>query len=117
MRRFNYRTTRKRASPEGALVLQIIKSLRARGWEAWKIKTQGSPKTGGGWIIDRYRLLGWGDVIAWVTPARLYMFEVKAGTAYGQTDNQSAFEKIWHYPPGREYHVIHSWADVERVIK
>lgn len=111
---------RKRDNPEGKLVLSCLHYLRARGYEAYKVKTQGSPKVGGGFIFDPYRLTGMPDIFAFKRSSNwydvMYGFECKTQTGR-QTDNQEVFEKLFHFPPSRIYAVIRSIADIEAILK
>ena len=117
MRRFNpeWQRPRKRGNPEGHIVLQCIKYLRLKGYEAYKVKTQGSPKTGGGFLFDPYRLTGWGDILAWKNKEQLFMFECKVDSNK-QTPNQIFFQNFWHYPPSRQYYIIHSLEELQEII-
>jgi hypothetical protein len=105
----------KRGNPENHIVLQIIKTLRAYGYNAYKVKTQGSPKVGGGFVLDPYRLTGWGDVLAWKTKEQLFMFEVK-DIGNKQTPNQVFFESFFHFPPNRIYAVVHSIEETLQIV-
>jgi len=105
----------RRGNPEGHIVLQIIKTLRAYGYNAYKVKTQGSPKAGGGFMFDPYRLTGFPDIFAWKDNFRLFAFEVKAETK--QTPNQIYFQSFFHYPPSRIYAVVHSVEEALLVVK
>lgn len=106
---------KKKDNPEGRLTLQCIKILRLKGYEAYKIKTQGSPKVGGGFLFDRYRLTGLGDILAWKTREQLFMFECKVNSNE-QTSNQIFVENFWHYPPTRIYKVIRSLEELQKII-
>jgi hypothetical protein len=112
---------RKRSNPEGAIVLQIIKSLRARGYEAYKIKTQGSPYKGR-FIFDPYRLTGLPDILAWKKEAgdtwvkELFALEVKSKVGV-QSSNQKFFESIFHFPPSRNYAVVRSVEEALKAVK
>jgi hypothetical protein len=112
-------TPHKRGNPEGAIVLQIIKSLRARGLDAYKIKTQGSPYKGR-FIFDSYRLTGLPDILAWKPSdtwvETLYGLEVK-NNSNTQTPNQKSFQKIFHFPPSRIYAVVHSVEEALEIVK
>ena len=123
MSRFNplLQRPRKRSNPEGAIVLQIIKSLRARGYEAYKIKTQGSPYKGR-FIFDPYRLTGLPDILAWkkeigdIWVKELFALEVKTETN-SQTENQKFFESVFHFPPTRNYAVVRSVEEALKAVK
>ena len=106
---------RKKQSPENHLVLQCIHYLRARGYEAYKIKTQGTPYKGR-FLFDPYRLTGLGDLLAWKTPEQLIMCECKINRNK-QTTNQIFVQSFWHYPPTRIYAVINSLEELQKIIK
>jgi hypothetical protein len=122
MRRFNpewLNRPRKRDNPENHLVLQIIHYLRTCGLTCGKIKTQGSPKVGGGFLFDPYRITGLPDILA--SDRRngkniLYALECKIGKNK-QSPNQQNFQEIFHYPPSRQYLVIYSLEEIQEIIK
>jgi len=116
--RERYHQSRKRQNPENHLVLQIIHYLRACGLVCGKIKTQGSPKVGGGFLFDPYRITGLPDILA--SDRRkgnniLYAIECKAGKNK-QSPNQVAFQEIFHYPPSRQYLVIYSLEEIQKIV-
>lgn len=112
---------RKRQAPEGHLVLQCLHYLKARGYTAGKIKVQGSPLPGGrGFLFDPYRMTGLPDIFAFKQGGTwydiMYGIECKNGKNT-QTDNQLAFQKLFHFPPSRVYLVIRSLDELVSVVK
>lgn len=117
MRKFNpaWQRPRKRQAPENHLVLQIIHYLRACGLTAGKIKTQGSPKAGGGFLFDPYRITGLPDIFAWDKQGVMYGIEAKAGKNT-QSANQKAFQGLFHKPPDRIYLVVYSLEEIQKIV-
>lgn len=80
---------RRKGNPEGAIQLQIIHYLKAKGYVVGKTKTKGS-QTGKQFYYDIYQFRGFPDLTVFA-PA-LYFIEVKATT--GQSQEQKDFQTL-----------------------
>ena len=110
---FTLRCPRKH-QPERRVVLTILKELAYNDWACGKVKVQGSPKQGGGFLYDPYMMRGLPDIFAFKGSVMLGI-ECKAG-ANKQTPYQCAFQKYFHHPPYRLYILARSWEDVAKAI-
>lgn len=76
---------------EGAIQLQIIHYLKARGHVVGKTKTMGV-KRGRAFCFDPYTFRGFPDLVAFVNH-KLYFIEVKSLKGI-QSDDQKVFQKL-----------------------
>lgn len=101
----------RRNQPEAALLLSVIKHLKAFGWYVGKIKTKGGFGKGGRFFRDPYLLVGAPDAMAFRDDTCLAV-ETKAGSNT-QTPEQQSFQEHFHCPPGRIYLIVRELSDID----
>lgn len=82
---------KKRDNPEGRLVLDIIKYLRAKGYTVGKVKVKGGIGKHG-FIRDPYTFRGVADLLCF-TRDKIGFIEVKAPNGGKQSDWQKCFQE------------------------
>lgn len=96
--------------------MQILHYVRACGLAAGKIKTFAAFKPGQGYLADPYQFTGLPDIIAFDDDKKImYAIEAKVN-GNTQSENQKAFQQLFHAPPGRIYLVIYSLEEIQKII-
>jgi hypothetical protein len=118
MRRFNpewLNRPRQKNTPETHLRRQALIYLRLKGHVAGKVNVIGTPLKTGRFIASPDLLRGLPDIFSFAPDKTMYAWELKCGKN-DLTSFQKIFRDNFHYPPTRQYFVIRSVEELQKII-